>query len=68
MGNLPECRLEVGMVFRNTEVDFFGPMLVKEKRSEVKVFGCLFVCLHEYKSLVILSWWMIFQQIISLWH
>ena len=45
MGNQPECRLEVGMVFRNTGVDFFGPMLVKEKRSEVKVYGCLFVCM-----------------------
>ena len=44
MGNLPECLLEVGMVFRNTGVDFVGPMLVKEKRSEVKVYGCLFVC------------------------
>ncbi|XP_068713315.1 uncharacterized protein [Montipora foliosa] len=45
MGNLPECRLEVGMVFRNTGVDFFEPMLVKEKRSEVNVYGCLFVCM-----------------------
>ena len=45
MRNLSECRLEVGMVFRNTGVDFFGPMLVKEKRSEVKVYGCLFVCM-----------------------
>ena len=44
MGNLPECRL-VGVVFRNTGVDVFGPMLVKEKRSEVKVYGCLFVCM-----------------------
>ena len=51
MGNLPECRLEVGMVFRNIGVDFLGPMLVKEKRSEVKIYGCLFVCLHEYNTL-----------------
>ena len=36
-GNLPECRLEPGIVFRNTGVDFFGPMLIKERRSEVKV-------------------------------
>ena len=27
MGNLHECRLELGMVFRNTGVDFLGPML-----------------------------------------
>ncbi|KAL9955325.1 hypothetical protein ACROYT_G036632 [Oculina patagonica] len=45
MGNLPECRPEPGMVFRNTGVDFFGPVLVKEKRSEVKVYGCLFTYL-----------------------
>ena len=45
MRNLPEYRLEVGMVFRNTGFDFFGPMLVKEKRGEVKVYGCLFVCM-----------------------
>ena len=45
MGNLPECRLEPGIVFRNTGVDFFGPMPIKERRSEVKVYGCLFVCM-----------------------
>ena len=43
MANLAECRLELGMVFKNTGVDFFGPMLVKDRRSEVKVYGCLFV-------------------------
>ena len=45
MGSLPECRLEPGMVFRNTGVDFFGPMLVKERCSKVKVYGCLFTCM-----------------------
>ena len=47
MGNVPECRLEPGIVFRNTGVDFFGPMIIKESRSEVKVYayGCLFVCM-----------------------
>ena len=45
MGSLPECRLEPGMVFRNTGVDFLGPMLVKDRRSEVKVYGCLFTCM-----------------------
>ena len=43
MGNVPECRLEPGMVFRNTGVNYFGPMIIKERRSEVKVYGCLFV-------------------------
>ena len=36
MGNLPECRLEPGMVFRNTGVDFFGPMIVKERVVKLK--------------------------------
>ena len=45
MGSLPECRLELGMVFRNTGVDVFGPMLVEERRSEIKVYGCLFTCM-----------------------
>ena len=43
MGNLPELRLEPGMVFMNTGVDYFGPMIIKERRSEVKVYGFLFV-------------------------
>ena len=45
MGNLPGCRLEPGMVFNNTGVDFFGPMIMEGRRSEVKVYGCLFVCM-----------------------
>ena len=45
MENLPGCRLEPGMVFRNTGVDFFGPMIMEGTRSEVKVYGCLFVCM-----------------------
>ncbi len=45
MGNLPACRLEAGVVFQNTGVDFFGPMLIKEKRSTPKVYGCLLVCM-----------------------
>ena len=45
MGNFPECRLEPGIVFRNTGVDYFGPIIIKERRSEVKVYGCLFVCM-----------------------
>ena len=43
MENLPERRLEPGMVFMNTGVDYFGPMIIKERRSEVKVYGFLFV-------------------------
>ena len=64
MGNLPECRVEPGMVFRNTGVDYFGPTIIKETRSEVKVCGCLFAWRLE---LAILNWWTIYQRIISLW-
>ena len=39
MGNLPECRLEPEVAFRNTGVDVFGPIV--ERRSEVKEYGCL---------------------------
>ena len=47
MGNLPEKRLEPGMVFRNTGIDFFESMLVKERRSKVKVYGFLFACMSS---------------------
>ena len=45
MKNLPECRIEPGIIFRNTGVDFFSPVIIKERGSEVKVYGCLFVCM-----------------------
>ena len=45
MGNLPACRLETSVVFQNTGVDFFGPMLVKKRHSMVKVYGCVFLCM-----------------------
>ena len=44
MGSLPDCRPELGMVFRNTGVDFFGPML----RKDAMRLKWLFVHLHEY--------------------
>ena len=44
-------KLELGMVFRNTRVDVFGPMLVEERRSEIKVYGCLFTCMSARRLL-----------------
>ncbi|XP_055522442.1 uncharacterized protein LOC129716631 [Wyeomyia smithii] len=48
MGNLPKSRLEGGYTFRNTGVDFCGPMFVRQqnKRSTVvyKAYVAVFVC------------------------
>ncbi|XP_058803914.1 uncharacterized protein LOC131671475 [Phymastichus coffea] len=49
MGNLPEPRVSESPAFDRTGVDFFGPLLIKEKahrnKSFLKVYGCVFVCL-----------------------
>ena len=42
MGNLPECRLEPGIVFRNTGVDFSDLYSLKKDAAKVK---CMVVCL-----------------------
>ena len=47
-------------------LNFFVPMIIKKRRSEVKVYGCLFVCMAKLE-LAILNWWRIYQRIISLW-
>ena len=46
MGSLPQSRLQAFTPpFYNTGVDYFGPLLVKERRSTVKGYGCLFTSL-----------------------
>ncbi|XP_044174392.1 uncharacterized protein LOC122958023 [Acropora millepora] len=46
MASLPQSRLQAfSPPFYNTGVDYFGPLLVKERRSTVKRYGCLFTCL-----------------------
>lgn len=46
MADLPRCRVEGDSPpFTYTGVDFFGPVIVKRGRSEVKRYGCLFTCL-----------------------
>lgn len=46
MANLPASRLQAfAPSFYNTGVDYFGPMYVKQGRSTVKRYGCLFTCL-----------------------
>ena len=46
MASLPERRVQAfNPHFYNTGVDYFGPLLVRERRSTVKRYGCLFTCL-----------------------
>lgn len=48
MGNLPAPRVQPSPPFTNTEVDFCGPFLLKEKkfrnRNTIKVYVAVFVC------------------------
>ena len=46
MADLPESRLSVGSTpFFHTGVDLFGPLPVKQGRSVIKRYGCLFCCM-----------------------
>ena len=45
MACLPEDRLEPAPPFSYCAVDYFGPFIVKQRRSEVKRYGVLFTCM-----------------------
>ena len=46
MSDLPKERLDMRRVqFFNTGVNFFGPLMVRRGRNELKRYGCLFTCL-----------------------
>ena len=49
MADLPEPRVVQSLAFINTGVDYFGPILTKEKKernkSFIKSYGCVFVCM-----------------------
>ena len=46
MANLPRERLQVDAApFAYSEVDYFGPLNIRQKRSTVKRYGCLFTSL-----------------------
>ena len=47
MSELPEDRLEPSPPFSYSAVDYFGPFLIKEKRSEVKRYGVIFTCMSS---------------------
>ena len=46
MADLPPARLQMFKTpFAHTGVDYFVPYLIKQRRSEVKRYGCIFMCL-----------------------
>ena len=46
MADLPPSRLQIDThPFAYCGIDYFGPLLVKQLRSQVKRYGCLFTCL-----------------------
>ena len=45
MADLPASRVAPGKFFDQVGVDYFGPILVKQRRSTVKRYGCIFTCL-----------------------
>ena len=46
MAPLPAARVTVpDYPFASTGVDYFGPLIVKRGRSQVKRYGCIFTCL-----------------------
>ena len=48
MADLPLCRVtsdNAPFYFTDTGIHFFGPIMVKQNRSQVKRYGCVFTCL-----------------------
>ena len=46
MADLPEERLMSGdPPFTHVGIDYFDPFYVRQGRSQVKLYGCLFTCL-----------------------
>ena len=46
MAELPFARLQTNEApFAQTGVDYFGPFMVRQRRSTIKRYGCLFTCL-----------------------
>jgi len=46
MADIPSCRLQVDRpAFSSVGIDYFGPLMVRQGRSTVKRYGCIFTCL-----------------------
>ena len=50
MANLPEDRLEACPPFTKVGMAFFGLFLIKERRSQLKRWGCIFTCLYSHAT------------------
>ena len=44
MADLPQERCTEAAPFTYCGVDMFGPLIIKERRSELKCYGALFTC------------------------
>lgn len=47
MGELPEDRISKSPPFTHTEMDCFGPFIVKDRRTDSKKYGLVFTCLYS---------------------
>ena len=47
MSDLPVDRVSQTAPFQNVGCDFFGPFQIKIRRSFVKRYGCVFICLYS---------------------
>ena len=45
MANLPSCRLNENVPFTHCVPNIFGPIIVKQRRSEVKRYEAMFACI-----------------------
>ena len=45
MANLPPCRLNESAYFTHCGINMFGLFVVKQRRSEVKLYGVMFTCM-----------------------
>ena len=46
MANLPPARLQIDEPpFSHVGVDYFGPLMIKQRRCDIKRYGCIFTCM-----------------------
>jgi len=46
MAELPPARMQLELPpFSRVGVDYFGPQLVRQRRSDIKRYGCIFTCM-----------------------